>query len=159
MFTFTAVPTRTLRNTHRPAHYMALLVLSILLVPAVAWAQVLYGSLVGNVTDPNGAAVSGAKVELTNLATGDVSTVMTDDRGAYAINDLQVGVYKVSISRSSFKTSLKEGVRIDANKTYRFDAQLEIGGLQETVLITATQDVALQTDRADVNITKTDREI
>jgi len=93
------------------------------------------------------------------MATGDVSTVMTDDRGAYAINDLQVGVYKVAISRSSFKTTLKEGVRIDANKTYRFDAQLEIGGLEETVLVTATQDVALQTDRADVNITKTDREI
>jgi hypothetical protein len=158
MFTFTAVPTRTKRNAHRPAHYLALLVLSVLLVPAVAWAQVLYGSLVGNVTDPNGAAVSGAKVELTNMATGEVSTVMTDDRGAYAINDLQVGLYKVAISRSSFKTTLKEGVRIDANKTYRFDAQLEIGGLEETVLVTATQDVALQTDRADVNITKTDRE-
>ena len=84
MFTFTAVPTRTKRNTHRPVHYLALIALSVLLVPAVAWAQVLYGSLVGNVTDPNGAAVSGAKVELTNMATGDVSTVMTDDRGAYA---------------------------------------------------------------------------
>jgi len=114
---------------------------------------------VGNVTDPNGAAVSGAKVELTNVATGDVSTIMTDDRGAYSLNDLQVGVYKIAISRSSFKTTVKEGVRIDANKTYRFDAQLEIGGLEETVLITAGLDATLQTDRADVNVTQTARQI
>ena len=128
MLTFTALPARTKRNTHL-LEYLPLLVFAILLVPAAALAQVLYGSLVGNVTDPNGAAVSGAKVELTNVATGDVSTIMTDDRGAYSVNDLQVGVYKIAISRSSFKTTVKEGVRIDANKTYRFDAQLEIGGL------------------------------
>ncbi|HYV11031.1 MAG TPA: TonB-dependent receptor [Pyrinomonadaceae bacterium] len=156
MFTFTAFPTRTKHNTH-PC--LALLFLAVLLVPAVAPAQVLYGSLVGNVTDPNGAAVSGAKVELTNLATGDVSSVMTDDRGAYSLNDLQVGVYKITIARSSFKTTVKEGVRIDANKTYRFDAQLEIGGLEETVLITAGLEATLQTDRADVNVTQTARQI
>src|SRR5690349_11048148 len=158
MFTFTALPTRTKRNTLRP-QYLPILVLAILLVPAAARAQVLYGSLVGNVTDPNGAAVSGAKVELTNRATGDVSTIRTDDRGAYSLNDLQVGVYKVTISRSSFKTTVKEGVRIDANKTYRFDAQLEIGGLEVTVLVTAGLESTLQSDRADVNVTQTARQI
>src|SRR5919199_181599 len=106
-------------------------------MPATTRAQVLYGSLVGNVTDPNGSAVPDAKVEITNMATGDVSTVTTDARGAYSLNDLQVGVYKVAISRTSFKTTVKEDVRIDANKTFRFDAQLEVGGLEETVLITA----------------------
>jgi hypothetical protein len=160
MFTFTAFPKRTKHtNARRTAPYLALLFLAVLLVPAATWAQVLYGSLVGNVTDPNGAAVSGAKVELTNVATGDVSTIMTDDRGAYSVNDLQVGVYKIAISRSSFKTTVKEGVRIDANKTYRFDAQLEIGGLEETVLITAGLDATLQTDRADLNVTQTARQI
>src|ERR1051325_10151450 len=123
MLTFTACPEGTKRTSTR---YLALLVLSLLLVPAVTRAQVVYGSLVGNVTDPNGAAVSGAKVEITNVATGDVSTIMTDDRGAYSVNDLQFGVYKTAISRSSFKTTVKEGVRIDANKTYRFAAHLEI---------------------------------
>jgi carboxypeptidase family protein len=164
MFTFTGCPKRTTRHTHlreglKPyAPYLAVLVLSLLLVPA-AVAQVLYGSLVGNVTDPHGDAIPGAKLEITNIATGNISTAMTDDRGAYSLNDLQVGVYKVSISKSSFKTTVKEDIRIDANKTYRFDAQMEVGGVEETVLVAATQDVALQTDRADVNITKTDREI
>src|SRR5690349_24331332 len=113
MFTFTAIPTRTKRNTLLP-QYLPILVLAILLIPAAALAQVLYGSLIGNVTDPNGAAVSGAKVDVTNLATGSVSSVMTDDRGGYLLNDLQVGVYKVTISRSSFKTTIREDIRIEA---------------------------------------------
>src|SRR5215208_7711561 len=57
---------------------LALLVLSLLLVPN-ARAQVLYGSAVGNVTDPNGDAIAGAKVEITSLATGAVITTTTDD--------------------------------------------------------------------------------
>jgi hypothetical protein len=124
-----------------------------------ARSQVLYGSLVGNVGDQNDAAVSGAKVELTNLATGDVRTTTTDERGAYTLNDLQVGVYKITIARASFKTLIKEDVKIEANKTYRFDAQLAVGEVQETVVVTAAQEATLQTDRGDVNITKTDREI
>jgi len=175
MFTFTR-PKRTSRNTPlseqmrasalssarrrlKPsARFLALLILSLPLAPN-AWAQVLYGSLVGNVTDQNGAAIADAKVEISNMATGAVTNTTTDERGAYSFNNLQVGMYKVSISRATFKTTVKESIRIEANNTYRFDAQLEVGGVEETVLVAATQDVALQTDRADVNITKTDREI
>ena len=153
MFNFTTCPEQT-----KGIAPLALLALLFLLVPN-ARAQVLYGSLVGNVTDPNGAAVEGAKVELTNVTTGVVSNVMTDERGGYSLHDLQVGVYKVAISRSSFKTTVKEGVRIDANKTYRFDAQLEIGGLEETVLVAAGLETTLQTDRGDVNVTQTARQI
>ncbi|HEY6244498.1 MAG TPA: carboxypeptidase-like regulatory domain-containing protein, partial [Pyrinomonadaceae bacterium] len=142
MVTFTACLNRTKRNTQ-----LTLALLSVLLVSAVALGQVLYGSIVGNVTDPNGAAVSGAKVELTNVATGAVSSTTTEDSGAYKINDLQVGTYKVTISGASFKKTIKEDVRIDANKTYRYDAQLEVGGVAETVVVTAGQEATLQTDR------------
>ena len=106
MFTFTAFPKRTKRNAHpaepcgeralapeqrvsarnllkRSARYLAVLVLSVLLVPN-AEAQVLYGSLVGNVTDSDGAAIPGAKVEITNLATGVVTRVDWPVEGAAA---------------------------------------------------------------------------
>src|SRR5205085_8226059 len=91
--------------------------------------------------------------------TGTVTTTTTDDRGAYSLHDLQAGVYKVSISGATFKTTVKEDVRIEANKTYRFDAQLEIGGVEETVLVTTAQEATLQTDRADVNVTQSARQI
>ena len=173
MFTFTPGPNRTKRNTQlteqmgqkeaqlvrRLVKCLSLLFLLVLFVPLTARAQVLYGSLVGTVTDPNGAAVANAKVEATNLATGAVTTSATDDRGNYAIHDLQVGPYKVSIAGASFKTTLKEGVQIEANKTYRFDSQLEVGGVAETVVVTSDQEAMLQTDRGDVNITQTSQQI
>src|SRR6185295_8469586 len=110
MFTFA----RPLTSKSRRFLFLTLLSICLLVaIPALTVAQVLYGALVGNVTDPNGAAVSGAKVEVTNLATGGVSSVTTDDRGGYSLNDLQVGVYKVTISRSSFKTTIREDVRIE----------------------------------------------
>ena len=127
--------------------------------PRATNAQVLYGSLTGNVTDQKGAAVPGAKVEVTNISTGAAKSATTDERGGYVISDLQVGVYKILISSSSFKTVLKENVRIESNKSLRFDAQLEVGEVKETVVVTAAQEATLQTDRGDVNVTKTDREI
>ena len=154
MVTFTACLNRTKRNTQ-----LTLALLSILIVSSVALGQVLYGSIVGNVTDPNGAAVSGAKVELTNVATGAASSTTTEESGAYKINDLQVGTYKVTISGASFKKTIKEDVRIEANKTYRFDSQLEVGGVAETVVVTAGQEATLQTDRGDVNVTQSERQV
>ena len=144
----------------RPSMVAPLLVLMLLaFVVPQAYSQVLYGSLTGNVTDQKDAAVPGAKVEMTNVNTGDIRSVTTDDRGGYTISDLQVGVYKIAVSSASFKTVLNENVRIDANRVYRFDAQLEVGEVKETVVVTAGQEAALQTDRGDVNVTKTDREI
>ena len=136
-----------------------LMLLLIVTLSFVANGQVLYGSLVGTVTDSNGATVPGAKVEITNVATGSVTTVISDDRGGYLVNDLQAGNYKVTVSKASFKTTLKENVLIEINNTYRFDAQLEVGGVEETVVVTDTQEVALQTDRADVNITQTAQQV
>lgn len=51
-------------------------------------AQVLYGSLVGNVSDPSQAVVLAAKVTVTNTGTGQVREAATDERGFYAFRDL-----------------------------------------------------------------------
>jgi len=122
-------------------------------------AQVLYGSLTGNVTDQKGAAVPGAKVEVTNTSTGEVKNAETDERGGYTFSSLQVGLYKLTVALSSFKTLLKEDLPIEANKLYRFDGQLEVGEVRETVVVTSDAGPPLQTDRADVNITQTTRQV
>src|SRR4051795_5697282 len=71
------------------------------MVPRAA-AQTLYGSLVGNITDPNGAAVPGAKVRVVNSDTGFVREATTDERGAFLFSDLQAGRYEVTVSSGSF---------------------------------------------------------
>ncbi|MEP6902251.1 MAG: TonB-dependent receptor [Actinomycetota bacterium] len=128
-------------------------------IPVAANAQVLYGSLTGNITDPNGSPVAGANVEVTNINTGVKKNYTTDERGGYLFSDLQPGVYNVIISLNAFKTVIKEKVQIVANATFRFDTQLDPGDVKETVTVTADSSDQLQTDRADVSVTQTSRQI
>jgi hypothetical protein len=127
-------------------------------MPLMAFGQVLYGSLTGNVTDQAGAVVPGAKVSAANVNTGVVKETVSDDAGRYLFGDLQPGVYKVTIAASNFKTLIQEDVRIAANMARRIDAQLETSGVSETVAVVASA-AAIQTDRADVNITQSARQV
>src|SRR2546430_1226878 len=73
---------------------------------ALIWAtsahgQVLYGSIVGDVSDPNGAAVPGAKVEVVNLGTRATKSTKTDDSGSFSLTDLTPGVYSLTVSAAS----------------------------------------------------------
>lgn len=129
------------------------------LAPGAAYSQVLYGSVVGNVTDPNGHVVPGAKVEALNVGTGEKKTITTDSNGGYSFNSLQVGGYKITFSMTSFKTLLKEDVRVEANLVRRVDGQLAVGEVQETVVVSAAQEAVLQTDKADVNTQLATRQI
>ena len=178
MFTFnTACPIGTKPKYHLPrlrgeaepssarvapgrfASFMVLLILSLLLAPTATQAQVLYGSLVGHVTDPNGAAVPGAKVDVVNVGTQATRSITTDEDGTYSVTDLVPGVYNVTVTYASFKTSLREAVKIDANMVRRIDAQLQVGEVKETVVISAATEAPLQTDRGDVNVTQSARQI
>src|SRR5262249_26690345 len=94
---------------------IALLTLLAFMTPRAARAQVLYGSLTGNVTDQSGAVVAGAKVEALNTGTGVSTSVVTDERGAYLFSNLQAGVYKVTITAQAFKALAQDNVRIDVN--------------------------------------------
>src|SRR5262245_12139663 len=137
---------------------IAILMFMALALPRVAGAQILYGSLTGNVTDATGAIVTGAKVEALNIATGVSTTVGADERGAYLFSNLQAGVYKVTITVQGFKALTQENVRIEANTTRRLDAQMQVGDVTATVQISADTPT-LQTERADVNITQSARQI
>src|SRR5260370_17399075 len=82
----------------------------------VLQAQVLYGSLTGNVIDPSGAAVPSVRVEALNTGTGVGSQTNTDERGAYIFSNLQSGTYKITVSAPSFKTVTNDTVRVTPNQ-------------------------------------------
>ena len=95
-----------------------------LLLSGAAQAQVLYGSLTGNVVDPSGAAVPGATVEALNVATGAARQATSDERGVYTFTSLQPGTYKVTVSAQGFSPLVTENVFINANSLRRNDVQL-----------------------------------
>ncbi|PYV15423.1 MAG: hypothetical protein DMG07_09790, partial [Acidobacteria bacterium] len=130
-------------------HVLCALVLCVVL-GGPAPAQVLYGSLTGNVTDASGGAVPGARVEALNAGTGIAKEAVTDDRGAYLFTDLQTGAYKLTVSAPSFRTVVQERVAVNANTVVRVDTHLEISQVAESVTVTS-EAARLQTDRAEVS--------
>src|SRR6185369_13719687 len=118
--------------------------------PSLVYAQVLYGSLTGNITDPSGAAVPNAKVEARETSKGVVQVTTTDASGIYRFSALLPGTYDITISESNFSTLLTKAVNVTANAARRLDAQLQINKVQESVTVT-DQSPDLQTDRADVH--------
>lgn len=133
--------------------------LAAVVVPRPAGAQVLYGSLTGNVTDQTGAVVAAAaKVEALNVATNVARSTATDSRGNYLFSNLEPGTYQVTVKAPGFKTLVQKGVRIVTNAVQRVDIQLEVSQLSETVEVTSAPPI-LQTDRADVRITQSSKEV
>lgn len=116
-----------------------------------AVAQVLYGSLVGTVTDQTGAVVPGASVTATSAATGASRQGTTDAAGFYSISNLLEGTYNLSVSASGFKPYTQTSVNVSINTVTRVDANIQVGAVTETITVEASAAV-LQTTKSDVNV-------
>lgn len=129
---------------------------SLLLLPVLALvsaahanAQVLFGSIVGNVSDASAAAVPQAQVRIVNAGTGNQWTVITGSEGTYTSAGLPPGLYTVSISAQGFKSASRRDVNVAANATVRVNVELEVGQVTETIEISGQASI-LQTDTMDV---------
>ncbi len=116
------------------------------------------GSITGNVSDQTGAALPGATVEVVNTETGVLKSATTDERGAYLLSDLQPGTYSITIQLAGFRPATQKDARLASNAVLRVDARLELAGVLETAEVIGTSPV-LQTDRGDIHITQTARQI
>jgi hypothetical protein len=121
-------------------------------------AQVLYGSLVGTVTDQSGAVVPGATVTATETQTGLVRTDTSDASGRYNIVNALPGTYSIAVSASGFKKFEQTNVTVTPNVVTRTDVHLEVGQASESVTVSA-EATALQTDKADTHTEITGRAV
>ena len=137
----------------RPQMFWSLLCLAFvlaLLAPQRTEAQVLYGSIVGDVKDPSGGAVPGATVTITHTETNMSREGSTDQVGSYRFLDIQTGTYNIKISKAGFKTYEKRGTQASLNVVTRVDVTMEVGAVTQTVTVTAEAAV-LQTDTSEVH--------
>jgi hypothetical protein len=153
-----AIEGSTLAGLGRFVALTLMAVLVTLAVPRGADAQVLYGSLTGNVTDQSGGVAAGARVQVLNVGTNIAKTATTDERGAYLVSNLLPGDYDVTIDAAGFQPFVRKGLRIEATAVLRIDARLQVSGVTEAVEVTAATPV-LQTDRGDIHITQSAKQV
>ena len=113
------------------------LVLATALSASLLHAQSFRGGIRGAVSDTSGAAVPGASVTATSVATGLARTALTDAQGNYVLSELPLGDWNVTASLSGFSAQTVKGVRVDASATRRVDLVLGAGGRQESVEVVA----------------------
>jgi hypothetical protein len=129
------------------AHLHSLTLFGLLVIfPAPVLAQTAStGALTGTITDPAGAVVPATQIKVTNQATGETRTVVSQANGSYTVPLLLPGAYRVEFSKTGFKAAVKVGLEINVTETARFDLQLEPGGVQEQVTISSDAQL-LQTE-------------
>jgi hypothetical protein len=115
-----------------------------------AAAQVLYGSVVGTVTDQSDAVIPDAVVALTNKQTGLARQVLTDAGGRYSLVNVLPGIYDLKVSAKGFRTHAQIDVTVSPDTVGRIDVKMEVGQVTEQVTVEATAAV-LQTDKADTH--------
>lgn len=93
------------------------------------------GRIEGRVTDPKGAIVVGATVTVTDLATNQNFTAITDQQGRYKIEGLSAGTYSVVVSASGFSDARRDEVKVEDGVLAIVDMKLEIAPVEATVTV------------------------
>ncbi len=124
-----------MRTKRRNTFGLGCLMMSILLSGSLSYGQSFKATIVGRVSDQNGAAVPNATVTITEQSTNKKQTVTSNDSGNYVVPQLDPGSYSMTIESSSFKAAVKSDLVIETGQTARFDVVLEVGNVSEQVTI------------------------
>jgi hypothetical protein len=117
---------------------------------ATAFAASPTATLAGRVTDQNGAAVAGAKIEATDLGTNAVFAATTNDEGRFVVPELPPGAYAVRASQTGFQTAVRENVILTVAATTTVNFTLRVGEASAVVTVEGEQSEIVERDSAAV---------
>lgn len=109
---------------------------ALLMVPHVS-AQTESATVLGRVTDPTGAVVSGVEVEIRNIDTNVATTSSTNAEGLYAVHSLPPGRYVISVHKQGFKSVSLTGLNLNVQDNVVRNFVLPIGAVSESITINA----------------------
>lgn len=119
----------------------------LLLLPVALFSQAYFGTVSGEITDPTGAVVPGAKVLLTDQAKGFVFNAKTDSSGRYLFPSIPPGVYTVSVEMEGFQKEVRTGIRVDVTENATANLRLKVASATQSVEVSA-QSQELNTEDA-----------
>jgi hypothetical protein len=118
-------------------------------MPWLASGQEVSAGITGRVTDPSGSAIVGASVMAKDLDRGTEWPTTSNEDGIYAFPRIPVGTYSLKIEAKGFKTHVAPSLTLEVNQRARLDVKMEVGGLTETVTVSA-EGALLQTETTQV---------
>ena len=121
------------------------------------YGQSTYGSIAGSVTDNSGAAVTDAKVTLTNLGTSEKRTESSGSDGLFTFVNLFPGQYRIDVEKQGFKHFVRTDVAVDVQQSTRVDAALQVGEVSQVVEVTS-QTPLLQAETSSLGTVVDQRE-
>jgi hypothetical protein len=125
------------RLCHASKHFWVVLLGFFLMAPGTkSFAQDTNASLSGTITDPTGAAIPGAKLTLTNKASGFQNSFESDAVGQYNFRNLTPGIYDLAIAATNFNSENRTGIELAVNQNARVDVKLTVGQSGQTVTVT-----------------------
>src|SRR5258708_8330178 len=104
-----------------------------LAVATLATAQSTTGRISGTVADSSGGVLPGVSVTATNEGTSLARTTTTDAQGGYVFVDMPIGAYTVKTELSGFKSAVKSGYALSADRRVTIDFQLDVGSVSDSV--------------------------
>ena len=117
-----------------------------------AMAQAVRGQVRGLVTDQSGSVLPGAKVTLSNVNTGVITTKPTDAAGIYVFDFVEPGTYTVTVESGGFARHVQENLVVQSSSELTVDATMTPGALQQSVTVTAAPPL-LETTSSNVELT------
>ena len=128
------------------------------LTPAPAPAQTFKATLVGQVTDANGAVVPGAAVTATEVATSQAQSATTNQDGEYTIPQLPPGRYTLRVEAGGFRPVVQNDLVLETSQTQRVNVTLEPGAVSEVVSVQAEAAI-INADTSEVGEVITPRQV
>src|SRR2546422_112332 len=102
------------------------LILSLFAVTALP-AQTVGASLQGTITDPSGAVIPGARIEIRNAETGAISKMESDSSGRFRAPVLPPGEYEVRAASQGFQSVVRKGIHLAVGQDAVLDIELPLG--------------------------------
>ena len=127
---------------------IGLLMVVVVALPRVTWAQFETAAVVGTVRDSTGGVVGGANVLITNLETGVTQERTTDADGHFEFFNVRVGRYAVTADRNGFATAVVDNVQVTVGARLRVDVEMAVGQIAERIEVRASP-TQIQTDSSD----------
>jgi hypothetical protein len=136
----------------------ARIIIVLVLAAASAFGQSTFASVLGTVHDASGAVVAGCAITVENTGTSAKRSITTDQRGNYAVENLEPGMYTVSMQAPGFQVATYT-ITLESRQTARIDGQMSLSAQAQSVNVTGEAAPVINTDVSNIAETKTGREL